>query len=124
MVTGNRLASLVAEAWPVSFTALNILSGFKKCGIFPINPSEISDGQIGPSKVVCCHARADTDADDITTSPLVTPEKEDLYKERYEEEYNVDDPDYIAWLKTNHPTSVSSIYSGSSSSLAINSTPF
>ena len=64
------LASLVAEAWSVSFTALNILSGFKKCGIFPINPSEISDGQIGPSKAVCCHARADTNAVENKTTLL------------------------------------------------------
>ena len=43
VVTSDRLASLVAEAWLQAFTALNIMSGFKKCGIFPINPSEITD---------------------------------------------------------------------------------
>ena len=63
------------------------------------------------SKAVCYQTGAETDADDVTTSPLFSPEKEDLYKKRYEEGYNVDDPDYIAWLKINHPTSVSSISS-------------
>ena len=120
----DRLASLVAEAWPLSFTALNIMSGFKTCGIPPINPSEISDRQIAPSKAVCCYAGAEKDSDDVPTSPLFTPEKEDLYKKRYEEGYNVDDSDYIAWLKIDYPTSVSSIYSGSSSSSAIDSTAF
>ena len=109
VVTSDKLASLVAEAWPHSFTALNIMSGFKKCGVFPINPSEITDQQIAPSKAVRYKTGAETDADDVPTSPLFSPEKEDLYKKRYEEGYNVDDPDYIAWLKINHPTSVSSI---------------
>ena len=97
------------------------MSGFKKCGIFPINPSEITDRQIAPSKAVRYKTGA---ADDVPTSPLFSPEKEDLYKKRYEEGYNVDDPDYIAWLKINHPMSVSSIYSGSSSSSVIVSTGF
>ena len=28
VITNDRLASLVAEAWPHSFTALNVMSGF------------------------------------------------------------------------------------------------
>ena len=108
VITSDKLASLVAEAWPHSFTALNIMSGFKKCGIYPINPSEITDRQIAPSKAVCYQAGAETDAGDVPASPLFSPEEEDLYKKRYEEGYNIDDPNYIAWLKINHPTSVSS----------------
>ena len=39
--------------WPHSLTALNVMSGFKnpKCGIFPLSPSEIDDGQIAPQKL-------------------------------------------------------------------------
>ena len=33
VVTVDKLASLVAEAWPLSLTTVNVLSGFKKCGI-------------------------------------------------------------------------------------------
>ena len=44
-----KLASLVAEAWPHSFIAVNIMSGFKKCGVFPINPGEVTDRQLAPS---------------------------------------------------------------------------
>lgn len=43
VITNDKLASLVAEAWPHSFTAVNIMSGFKKCGIFPINPGQVTD---------------------------------------------------------------------------------
>ena len=116
VVTSDKLSLLVAEAWPHSSTALNILSGFKKCGIFPFNPSEISDRQLAPSKAVTKHRETEAAADTTPASSLFSLEKEELYKKRYEEGYNVNDPDYIAWLKLYHPTSVSSIYSGSSSS--------
>ena len=43
VTTSNKLASLVAEAWPQSHTPLNVMSGFKKSGIFPLNPSEVTD---------------------------------------------------------------------------------
>ena len=43
VITSNKLASLVAEAWPQSDTPLNITSGFRKSGIFPPNPSEVTD---------------------------------------------------------------------------------
>ena len=39
----------MAEAYPMSFTPVNIMSGFKKCGIWPINPSEVTDRHIAPS---------------------------------------------------------------------------
>jgi len=50
VITSDKLASLVAEAWPLSLTPLYILAGFKKTGIYPINPSEVNDRQLAPSK--------------------------------------------------------------------------
>lgn len=120
------MASLVAEAWPHSFTALNVMSGFKKCGVFPINPSEITDRQIAPSKGVryqpASESEQGVDADDLTvnaSNPLFSPDKEEVYRKRYKEGYDVDDPGYIAWLKINHPAEVSSICTGSSSSSVV-----
>jgi hypothetical protein len=46
VVTTDKLASLVAEAWPMSFTSLNIMAGFKKCGIFPFNRNRQADHAI------------------------------------------------------------------------------
>lgn len=51
VVTPEKLASLVAEAWPRALTPVNVMAGFKKAGIHPLNPSEVSDRQLGPSKV-------------------------------------------------------------------------
>ena len=35
-------------------------------------------------------------------SPLFTKEKE-LFQKRYEENYDIRDPEYVAWLKIHHP---------------------
>ena len=48
---------------------------------------------------------------------LFTPKQVELYKKRYEEGYDFDDPSYTAWLKVNHPTEVCSNTVQSSSSL-------
>ena len=51
VITSNKLASLVTEEWPQSHTPLNVMSRFKKSGNFPLNPSEVTDRQIAPSKL-------------------------------------------------------------------------
>ena len=43
VVTVEVLASLVSEAYAGSFTPVNIMRGFKKTGIWPINPGEVTD---------------------------------------------------------------------------------
>ena len=53
VVTTDKLASLVAATWPVPYTLVNIMAGFKKSGVFLINPSEVTDRQTMPSKAVC-----------------------------------------------------------------------
>ena len=57
VITTDKIASLVAEAWPHCFTALNILSGFKKCGVYPLNPGEVTDRQIAPWTVYSPRSR-------------------------------------------------------------------
>ena len=46
------LAALVCDAFAQSHIPLNILGGFKKAGIYPINPEEVSDQQLAPSKAL------------------------------------------------------------------------
>ena len=43
VITTEAIAALVGEAWPQSMTPINILSGFRKTGIHPFNPSEVND---------------------------------------------------------------------------------
>ena len=121
MITSDKLASLVVEAWPLSLSPLNIMSGFKKTGIYPINPSEVTDRQIAPSKpfkqLQTESSQDGSASDDPTTDSLFSPDKVELYKKHYKEGYNLDDPGYTAWLKIYHPTEVCSNTMKSSSSL-------
>ena len=122
VITNDKLASLVAEAWPHSFTPVNIMFGFKKCGVFPINPGEVTDA---PSKAFHHQTpeidQQNKDSEEPTSnpsSPLFSPEEEALYRKWYEEQYDIDDPNYVAWLKINHPEAeVSSTFTELSSSV-------
>ena len=91
------------------------MSGFKKTGIYPINPSEVTNRQIAPSKPF--QQPPTESSQDGSEDPLFSPDKVKLYKKHYEEGYNLDDPSYTAWLKINHPTEVCSNTTKSSSSL-------
>ena len=51
VITTEQIARLVGIAWPQALTPLNIMSGFKKCGIYPLNPGEVTDRQLAPSTV-------------------------------------------------------------------------
>lgn len=114
VVTTDKLASLVAEAWPNSFTAVNVLSGFKKSGVYPLNPGQVTDRQLAPSKALCPPPEK-TETTSTPGSPLFSPEQEALYQRRYEEHYDIQDPSYITWLKINHPKDVTSPIETSSS---------
>ena len=115
VVTTDKLALLVAEAWPSSFTPVNIMS-FKKCGVFPLNPSEVSDRQTAPSKTFCQQNCKTGTALTESENPLFSPEKEALFRKRYREGYDIVNPGYNAWLRINHPE-VSSVNDSTSSSL-------
>ena len=125
VITSEKLSSLLASSWPQSVTVLNIMAGFKKTGIHPLNPSEISDRQIAPSTVFQdptpppppTTTDVDSSLNGDAAQPLFSPEKELLFQRRYEENYNVGDPEYIAWLRINHPEfNVSGSFSETSSS--------
>ena len=102
VITADKIASLIAEAWPHSFTAVNTMSGFRKCGVFPFNPSAVTDRQIAPQSKAFRRQVPEQQSDECS-SPLFSPEKEALYQKQYDEGYDIRDPGYVAWLKINHP---------------------
>ena len=85
VVTVEVLASLVSEAYAGSFMPVIIMKRFKRTGIWPINPGEITDRKIVPSKAVS--SKKTPEPSNPTThntknqqSPLFSPELEKLYK--------------------------------------------
>ena len=89
VVTVEVLASLVGRAWSQSLTPDNIMSGFRKCGIYPLNPGQIDDRQIAPSKVF---SESSEKPSTESSANQFTEEEQRLYQVRFEEGYNVPDP--------------------------------
>ena len=50
--TTEDIPKIVAEAWPKSVTPVNLMSGFRKTGIHPLNPGCIQDRVTAPSGVI------------------------------------------------------------------------
>ena len=74
VVTDQDITDLVAEAWPVSVTPVNLMSGFKKCGIYPLNPSEVEDRMLkkAPSQPIVPVADATSDTSSVCSSSEVS----------------------------------------------------
>lgn len=93
VITEDILATVVAEAFAQSHTPVNILGGFKKSGIHPFNPGEVSDRQVAPSKALV----------EPSCQPLAfSPEQISLLEKRYAEGYDVLDQTYLAWKSANY----------------------
>ena len=118
MITTDIIASLVAKAWPLSVTPVNIMSGFKKIGAFPLNPGEVTDRYLAPSKALYKPQNESLDSSSASnaSSPRdnslpekrkFTPEQCKLYEMRFSEGYDLPDADYMAWLLINHPDTLS-----------------
>ena len=123
VITSEVIASLVGETWAHSITPMNILSGFKKSGISPLNPSEVSDRMLTPAAIFkpSSDASASASSSSLTpptassssltpptaslTPPTFSDEQSALYEKRFREGYDVHDPQYELWVKENHPGS-------------------
>ena len=85
VITTDQIAGLIGIAWPQSLTPVNIMSGFKKCGIYPLNPGVVTDRQIAPS------ALFSGASSELDPSPVAKPdsERDSLYKRQYDEGYDI-----------------------------------
>ena len=123
---------MVGQKYPTAFTPVNILSGFKKTGIYPFNLSSVDDQQLAPSNALSKKATLTTTAtsnfpeqplpEDVTSDKqpvLFSPEKEKRFTQRFEEGYNILDEEYIAWVRINRPEHCVSV--GSSSNVSATS---
>uniref|UniRef100_A0A1X7UV51 Uncharacterized protein n=1 Tax=Amphimedon queenslandica TaxID=400682 RepID=A0A1X7UV51_AMPQE len=63
-------------SWPPSLTPMNIMKGFKKTGVWPINPGKVTDRQVAPSKPYSTHQSIPEPRyifDQLQGSPLFSP---------------------------------------------------
>jgi len=89
------LPSLIGDAFVQSHIPLNILSGFKKSGIYPSNPGEVSDWQIAPSRAL---------TKPTPQAPTFSPAQVAQFDARYEEGCDVQDDTYLVWESIHHPS--------------------
>ena len=77
------------------------MGGFKKNRNFS---SEVTDRQVAPAKMFH-NPRSDSKTIESSSEvePLFSPEKVALFEIRFEENYDLNDPDYVAWRRIFHP---------------------
>ena len=105
VISTEDIASLLGIAWPISFTPVNIMAGFKKSGSFPLNPGEVTDRHLAPSKGVSSLVSSNSTS---PPSASFTSDQHNLYEKRFAEGYDVPDADYQAWLAVYHSEACSS----------------
>ena len=113
VITEDILSFLVGNALAQSHTPINIFSGFKKAGIYPFNPGEVSDRQLAPSKA---------HNNQLSQVPLqFSPEQVTQFEKQYTEGYDVPDPNYLAWKNIHHPSpeSIAATASDSPTSVSV-----
>ena len=123
VVTKFNFNTLFSQAWLKAVSPINVISGFKTCGMHPYNSDAIKVP--GDSLKPMSSAAPRTDAISNATSPTAphtdaisnasspeqvcdtrkfTEEQLQLFEKRAEEGYNLyTDPAYVSWLKRYHP---------------------
>lgn len=80
VITTNMIASLVGSAWANSHTPVNIMGGFRKSEIYPLNPGSIDDRDLAPSKAFKCPKTigSENNYDSATQKQPIAEERETL----------------------------------------------
>ena len=58
--TSEDIPAILSEAWPKSVTPVNLMSGFRKSGIHPLNPSYIHNRVFSPSIATCLSEQSES----------------------------------------------------------------
>jgi len=123
VITKFNFVNLFVKAWSQAVTPANVIAGFRTCGIYPVNSaairvnssntqSRVQSNQVrhspgNDSTVACVHQgnTGDNGGDFMNDhSNRFTPEQEELFMRRFNEECDLFiDPDYVRWLRVNHP---------------------
>ena len=132
VITNFNFSSLFSEAWCRAVTPVNIMAGFRRAGVYPLNPqavaiteqSDRSHSDHSPSTQSVESTMADSpgesvasgqqsmtspesappDVRGVVTGPSFTEEQNRHFRTRYEESFDVaDDRDYNNWLCLHHP---------------------
>jgi hypothetical protein len=128
VITKFQFSELLSKAWLKAMTPENIMAGFRTTGVYPLNPSAITPTESQTKSKNPAEQETST-AMPTSSSTSTTVESDslhqtlslgreatsewsaeqiELFEHRYEEGYDIPDPEYIAWLELNHPEAVPS----------------
>ena len=121
-----------------------ICSGFRRCGVYPFNPQAINCSISTENPEASLTRSSDEQMDEVNengdeneqmdtenevmengdenTATEFSIEQEHLFRTRFKEGYDLLDPEYLHWLKINHPDSVQAVTSESSARVNENDT--
>ena len=114
VVTKYQFSALLNKAWMLTMTPSNICSGFRRCGVYPFNPNAIdcsltssssTGGECGKNKVTVGDDGG-AEEDILEGGNEFSADKDLLFQKRYEEGYDLFDPEYVRWLEVHHPSDV------------------
>ena len=114
-VTKYQFSELLHKAWDRTMTPTVICAGFRRCGVYPFNPQAIdcSISTDNPDATLTrpSDQQPETENDlmengDENTVTEFSVEQEQRFQTRFEEGYDLVDPEYLRWLEINHPDSV------------------
>ena len=120
-ITRFNFSELFSQAWLKTCLPQTICSGFERAGIIPFNPDRLlkqcpgTEGavEIRRKKNACQNDEELSDAGNFSCSSSgiqdkdsFSPEKEELFSHRFEEDYDVYDDEYVSWLRVRHPEAV------------------
>ena len=120
VITKYNFSKLFAHAWLKSLSAQNLISGFKKCGIYPFDHTAIEiidDSPTEPSnhtETISNHSPTEpANNNELANSSFllatadenksITEAMASKFERRLEEGYDLPDPMYQKWLAINHP---------------------
>lgn len=99
VVTKYQFSSLPNEAWMMTMTPTNIVSGFRKCGVHPFNANTITAATIPTATT----AKVQHETKESDNNPSFTADEETRFRTRYEERCDIFTPRYKLWLSIHHP---------------------
>lgn len=98
-----QFSSLLNEAWMMTMTPTNIVSGFRKCRVHPFNANAITAATIPTATT----AEVQPETKESDNEPSFTADEETRFRTRYEERCDIFTPRYKLWLSIHHPQVIS-----------------
>ena len=125
VITKFTFSSLFHKAWLQAMTPANLIAGFKKAGVYPLNRQAIpvvNENDVteqGPSDATERASTPKPSTEETLVTPFTTPgpsvpstisgnqftaDQLAKFQRRFDEGYDIlTEPEYVEWLKINHP---------------------